>query len=156
MTSSDDDYVIFAEIIHFQNLKKFPEREIIILLRTHHTDVLVSVVVIADEMKKPMDDDPVEFILKFSPELDCILPYGIDAYEKVTGKTVALAIVESDDVGKVVVLEELLVDVEDIVIGTEDYGNVPYSEYLAFGRKLKPLVCLPPVPEIEVSVLKII
>lgn len=113
-------------------------------------------VIVTYQMQKPVDDDTVKFILEVSPELQGVLPHGIHAYEKVSGKTVALAIVESDDVREIVVLQELLVYVEDIVVGTEDYGDVPYPANFAFRSDLEPFSSLPPVAEHEISVLKII
>ena len=103
-----------------------------------------------------MNNHPIKFILKLSSKLGGIFPYGVHAYKKVSRETVTFAVVESDDVSEIVVLKKLLIDVQNIVVGTENYGDIPYSENLAFGRKFKPLVCFPPVTESEVSVLEII
>ena len=96
-------------------------------------------VVITYKMKDSMNDDPVELIGKLSSVLDGILSYSVDADEQVTGKLVTFAVVECDDVCKVVMLEILLVDVKYIIVGTEDYRDVPYSSDFALCDKLQPL-----------------
>lgn len=113
-------------------------------------------VVISHEMKKAMDYDTVKLFLEPGAELDGILTDGIDADEEVPREPVTLTIVESDDVGEIVMMEKPLVDVEHIIVRTEDYRDVPNPENFALGGKPEPFVGLPAVAENKVGVLKVI
>lgn len=107
-------------------------------------------------MKKAVDDDPVQLILEFGSELDGIFTDRINTNEKVSGKTVALTVIESYNIRKIIVLKILLIDVKHVIVRTENNRNIPYSTYFALGRKFQPFVCFTTVAEFEVSVLKII
>ena len=73
-------------------------------------------VIITNEMENPVNYDPVELIIKLCSVLDGILTDRIDTYEKISIKFVTLTIIKSNYVGKIVVAEITLVDIEDIVI----------------------------------------
>ena len=73
-------------------------------------------VIITDEMENPVNYDPVELIFKLSSVLERILTDRIDTYEKISVKFVTLTIIKSNYVGKIVMTEITLVDIEDIVI----------------------------------------
>ena len=73
-------------------------------------------VIITDEMENPVNYDPVELIFKLSSVLERILTDRIDTYEKISVKLITLTIIKSNYVGKIVVTEITLVDIEDIVI----------------------------------------
>ena len=96
--------------------EKFPEGQIIILFLSHQGNVIVTMVIITNEMENPVNYDPVELIIKLSSVLDGILTDRIDTYEKISIKFVTLTIIKSNYVGKIVVTEITLVDIEDIVI----------------------------------------
>ena len=63
-------------------------------------------VVITDQMQDAMDNHPIEFIGELGPIERSVLPDGIDADEQVAVQAVAFAVVEGDDVRKIVVLEK--------------------------------------------------
>ena len=96
--------------------EKFPEGQIIILFLSHHGNVIVTMVIITNEMENPVNYDPVELIFKLSSVLERILTDRIYTYEKISIKFVTLTIIKSNYVGKIVVTEITLVDIEDIVI----------------------------------------
>ena len=73
-------------------------------------------VIITNEMENPVNYDPVELIFKLCSVLEGILTDRIDTYEKISIKFVTLTIIKSNYVGKIVVTEITLVDIEDIVI----------------------------------------
>ena len=73
-------------------------------------------VIITNEMENPVNYDPVELIFKLSSVLERILTDRIDTYEKISVKLITLTIIKSNYVGKIVVTEITLVDIEDIVI----------------------------------------
>ena len=97
-------------------------------------------IIIADEMENAMNYDSVEFFLELGSILDSIFTDTIDADEKITGKSVALAIIESDDISEIVMLEILLVYIKNVIVGTEDDGNVSDATDLAFCDKSEPAV----------------
>ena len=137
-------------------LQEFAQGQVVILLRAHKFNILLGVIVISDKMKKAVDDDTVQLILKFGPELYGIFTDRINTNEKVSGKTVSLTVIESYNIRKIIVLKILLIDVKHVIVRTENNRYIPYSTYFALGRKFQPLVRFTTVAEFEVSVLKII
>ena len=113
-------------------------------------------IIITDEMENAMDYDSVEFFLELGSILDGIFTDTVDADEKITGKSVALAIIEGDDVSEIVVLEILLVYIENVIVGTEDDGDVSDATDLAFCDKSEPAVCSCFSFENEVSIFEIV
>ena len=113
-------------------------------------------IIIADEMENAMDYDSVEFFLELGSILDCIFTDTVDADEQVTGESVPFAIVEGDDVSEIVMLEVLLIYIEDVVVGTEDYRYVTDTADLAFSNKTKPTVIQGFALENEICVLEIV
>ena len=73
-------------------------------------------VIITNEMENPVNYDPVELIFKLSSVLERILTDRIDTYEKISVKLITLTIIKSNYVGKIVMTEITLVDIEDKVI----------------------------------------
>jgi hypothetical protein len=95
-------------------------------------------VVISDKVKDSMDYDPVEFIIKSGTVERSIIPDGIYTYEKVAGKDRTLAIVESDDIGIVIVLKIFHIHVQQISIGTEDDIYISYLALFIQSNSLEP------------------
>lgn len=106
-------------------------------------------VIISDKVKKPVDNDSVEFILEFSIVEKSIFPDRVHADEKISGKNILLTIVERNDVSEVIMLKILHIDIEDIGIGTE--YDVYSTQFLHFTlcNKLKPGIVQPPMVELE-------
>ena len=73
-------------------------------------------IVVADKMKKPVDDHAVKLIIKFGSELDGILPHAVNADEKITGKPVALALVEGNDIGEIVMMQVAKIHIKNVII----------------------------------------
>ena len=111
-------------------------------------------VIISDEMKYPVDDYPVEFIIELSTILMCILPDAVNTYEEVSGDSVALALVKGNDIRKIVMPEISPVDVKDVVVGTENHSNISCTSDLAFSYEPYPAPCQYLFPETERSLFK--
>jgi hypothetical protein len=101
---------------------------------------LRSVVVVTNQMKKTMNDDPVEFLIELGTIFNCILTNCVDTDEQISGKLVSLTIVESDNVGKIVMLKITHVDIKDVIVGTKNYVNIADSSDLTAGDELQPAV----------------
>lgn len=101
---------------------------------------LKSVVVVTNKMKKTMNDDPVEFLIELGTIFNGILTNGVDTDEQISGKLVSLTIVESDNVGKIVMLKITHVDIKDVIVGTKNYVNIADSSDLTAGDELQPAV----------------
>ena len=95
-------------------------------------------VVIADKMQQPVHDYPIQFIGKLRPVKGGVLLHGINADEKVSGEAVSLTIIESDNVGIIIVLQIFYIDVQNIIIGAKYYSNVTEALGLALRNKLEP------------------
>ena len=96
--------------------EKFPEGQIIILFLSHQGNVIVTMVIITNEMENPVNYDPVELIFKLCSVLEGILTDRIDTYEKISVKLITLTIIKSYYIRKIVVSEITLVDIEDIIV----------------------------------------
>ena len=113
-------------------------------------------VIITDEMKDTMDNDPVQLVLEFGTIFESIFTDTVDTDEKITGKSVPFAIVEGDDVSEIVMLEVLLVYIEDVVVRTEDYRYVTNATNFAFSNKSKPSVVQSLPFKNEVGIFKVV
>jgi hypothetical protein len=101
---------------------------------------LRSVVVVTNQMKETMNDDPVEFLIELGTIFNGILTNGVDTDEQISGKLVSLTIVESDNVGKIVMLKITHVDIKDVIVGTKYYVYIAYGSDLTAGDELQPAV----------------
>lgn len=87
-----------------------------------------------------MNHHTIKFSFKLGSVVKRILSYTVDTDKQVTIKPVLLTIIESDDVGKVIMSEILHVYVKYIIIGTEYYVNVTDPSDFTFRNKFEPLV----------------
>ena len=113
-------------------------------------------VIITYMMENTMNAHPVEFIGKLSTVLKGIFTDTVNADEKITGKSVPLAIIKGDYICEVIVLKLLLVDLQYIIIRTENNGYITYSPDFTFSHKPKPTVIQSPGTENKIGILKII
>ena len=113
-------------------------------------------IVITDQMKDTMDNDPVQLVLEFSSIFKRIFTDTVDADEKVTRESVPFAIIEGDDVCEIIMLKVLLVYIQDVVVGTEDYRYVTDAADLALGYKSKPSVVQSLSLKNEVGIFKVV
>ena len=104
-------------------------------------------VIITNEMENTMNNHPVKFIRKISTILKGIFTDTVNADEKISGKSVPLAIIKGDYICKVIVLKILLIDIQYIIIRTENNGYIPYSPDFTFSYKPKPTVIQSPGTE---------
>ena len=128
--------VILPPITMMSN--EFTKRKVIILLGTHHGDVFLRVVVVADQVQQAMNDYPVQLVGEFRPVEGRVLTNRINADEQVAVQAVSFAVVESDDVREVIMLEILHVHIQDVVVRTENNGDIPQAADLALGHQLQP------------------
>ena len=119
------------------------EFECLVLGSFHDFAFTGPFVVDAAEVQYAVDDDSVEFGRVGDAAFLGIGAYGVEADEDVAADAVVLIIVESDDVGVVVVLEVLLVDLEDFVVVAEDVGDVAHLAIVSFGHQLDPCADFP-------------
>ena len=97
-------------------------------------------IVIPDQVKQPMHHDTVQFLLEGSAVLRRVFANGIDADKQVSAEHLSLTIIEGNDVGKIIVLQVALVDIQDIRVRTKDNADVSEPLDLALGNQLQPLV----------------
>ena len=81
-------------------------------------------IVITYKMKDTMNYYSIELFLEFCSVLLSILSDRINTYEEIARKTITFAIIESDDISEIVMLEIFLVYISYIVVRTEDDGDV--------------------------------
>ena len=89
---------------------------------------------------KVVYSNTVEFLIELATIFNGILTNGVDTDEQISGKLVSLTIVESDNVGKIVMLKITHVDIKDVIVGTKNYVNIADSSDLTAGDELQPAV----------------
>ena len=128
--------------------------EILVFLGAHRLLLFFAMVVIADKMKQSVYDDPVEFLGEVRLVINRVFPYRIDADKKIAGESVSFAVIEGNYVGKIIVLKILFINLKDVVVGTENYIDLPEFFLFQASNGLKPGVVLTAALEPEISILK--
>jgi hypothetical protein len=112
-----------------------------ILFLFHQCFIWSALVFIATEVQQPMGHDTLQFILESRLVGQGVFFYPVNADEDITGDFLAglWRIAEGDDVCIGIVIEVLLVDVQEKIIGTEDV--IQSRDFLLFplGYLLQPL-----------------
>ena len=113
-------------------------------------------IVVSDKMENAVHYHPVQFVFELGAVEGSVVADGIYADEKIPGELAPLAIVEGYYVGEVVVLKVLHVDIEYVVVGTEDDADIAERADFALGDELEPLVVQQLVLELEVDIFLIV
>ena len=105
-------------------------------------------------MKNTVDNDSVKLGIESCLVKCRIVPDSIDTDEKVTGKNIPLAVIKSDDVSIVMMIEGPDIDIENVRVGTENNIDLTDAAFLSLGNCLQPSVSEPPDIEFETCILK--
>mgnify|MGYP007119886955 CR=1 FL=1 len=70
-----------------------------------------------------MDDDAVKFLFVGRTHVLGIRAHGVEGDEEVAADFIALCVVKGNDVGVIIVLEELAIDLQNLFIVHKDVGN---------------------------------
>ena len=81
-------------------------------------------IVIPYEMKKAMNYNTIKLIGKFCPIKRGILSHRIYTDKQVSGETVSLAIIKSNNISIIVVLQIFYIDIKNIIIGAKYNRNI--------------------------------
>ena len=119
----------------------------------HRFALTRSFIVDSAQVQNAVYDDAMELLVVVGPKLFGIGTDRIHTDENIAAYLIALGIVESDDIGKIIVVKIPDIYIEDVGIRTEYYGNVPYPLHLAFRHQGKPLIIQPFILEFEYNVL---
>ena len=152
VTATDNYYVVRGKHL-FLSSNGFPEGKVIIFFISHRLLIFRSMVVISDQMKKSVNHDPSKFHGELGSIEGGIVSHGVNTYEKISREDIALDIVKSDNVGKIVMSQILDVDIQDIRIGTKNYVNIAYSFGLRLSNESKPAVVSKFTLQIEINTL---
>ena len=129
--------------------------EIIVFLGTHDSLLLVGMVIITYKMKKAMNDYAGEFLVERSRTVSYgILADGIDAYENIPRKSLALAIVKGNDIGKIIMIEKAPVYIQYIIVGTKNYIDSTKMPHFALRNSFEPQIVKGTRLELEIGILK--
>ena len=96
----------------------------LVLAGFHNLTFTLALVVDATQVKDAVYDHAMQFLLICGANLLAVASHGIQRDEKVTTYNILLSIVESDDVGVIVVLQVLTVYLKDLFIIAENVGNI--------------------------------
>ena len=86
---------------------------------------LGRLVALAGEVQHAVDENASEFVVKTCAYHLCVRPHGIQRDKDVAVEGVGGGVVEGDDVGVVVVAQELPVYFQLALVGAEDIVDVP-------------------------------
>ena len=70
-----------------------------------------------------MDNDAVKLFLVSSTYVFGVRTYGVEGNEEVAADFISLRLVEGNDVGVIIVLKKLTIDLQDLFIVHKDVGN---------------------------------
>ena len=111
-------------------------------------------IVITYKMKNTVDNDSVKLGIEICLVKCRIVPDSIDTDEKVTGKNIPLAVIKSNDVSIVMMIEGSDIDIENVRVGTENDIDLTDAAFLSLGNYLQPSISEPPDIEFETCILK--
>lgn len=109
-----------------------------VLVGLHYLAFAGTLVVDAAKMQDAVDDDAHQFAAVWHSELLSVGGYGIEGDHNVAGDAGCPGIVESDDVGVVVMGDEFAVGLEDILVVHEKVVDVAGGEAMQFGHPANP------------------
>ena len=105
-------------------------------------------------MENTVYDDSVKFGIEICFIVIGIVPDSIDTDKKVAGKNIPLAVIKSNDVGIVMMIQGSDVDIENVRVGTENDIDLTDAAFLSLGNCLQPSVSEPSDIEFETCILK--
>ena len=103
--------------------KRLAQGECLIFFRLHNLALSGTFVVDAAEVENAVDDDAVEFLFVGGTYVFGIRAHGVEGDEEVAADFISLRVVEGYDVGVIIVLEELTVDLQDFLIVHKDVSD---------------------------------
>lgn len=98
--------------------------ESLVFFLTHDSSVGIGLIALTKEMKDAMDKDTAQFDIERHIERKGIVGHTFDTNHNIARDKIRGNIVEGDDVGIGVVAEVLLVDLEEVLVGTEEVVDV--------------------------------
>lgn len=104
----------------------------------HHFSLTWTLVVDSTKMQNAMNDDTMKLALVSLAKLLRIGAHGIEADDDIARDLVALGIVECDDIGIIIVLQELLVALEDSLVVDELVAHLAQTHPVQLGNLLDP------------------
>ena len=105
-------------------------------------------------MKTTVDNDTVQLGIEICLVKCRMVRDSIDTEEEVAGKNIHRAVIKSDDVSIVMMIEGSDVDIENVRVGTENDIDLTDAAFLSLGNCLQPSVSEPPDIEFETCILK--
>lgn len=105
------------------SLKRGEKCERLILFRLHNLALSGSLVVNAAEVENAVDDDAVELLFVGSAYVLGVRTYRVEGDEEVATDFISLRVVKGYDVGVIIVLKELTIDLQDFFIIDKDVSN---------------------------------
>lgn len=124
-------FLYYHPFDNVQGSPQLPHGQRTVLGSLHDFALAGSLVVDAAEVEYTVYDDAVQLLIIFGGKLLAVALHRVETDEEVATDDIALGIVEGDDVGVVVVLQELAVDLEDALVVAEDVAHV--AHLLAIG-----------------------
>ena len=97
-----------------------------------------SFVVLSAKVKDAVDDDTVQFFLIFLSEELGIGAYGVERNHNIAVEHIVFTIVEGDDIGIIVVLQELPVHFKNMFVVTEQITHFAYLLSIGGGNAANP------------------
>lgn len=95
-------------------------------------------VVYAAKMEYAVDDNTQQFSIITCADRHRIGRYSVERYEDITLDELAMSVVESNDIGVIIVIEELSVDIENLVVIAKDICNLPDYSIVLTGNSNNP------------------
>ena len=105
------------------SLKRCQKCERLVFFCLHNLTLSGSLVVNAAKVENTMDNDAVKLLFVGSAYVLGIRTYRVEGDEEVAADFISLRVVKGNDVGVIIVLKELTVDLQDFLIVHKDVSN---------------------------------
>ncbi len=99
----------------------FVSGKVLVFFSPHKLFFFCRLVLVTTEVQRPMEDNPVQFIAEGGTELLGIVPHPVNTDVDLTNNRCGMAgKVEGDNISKVIMLQVLAVDLQQVLIRTKD------------------------------------
>ena len=81
-------------------------------------------IIVSNKVKKTVDYDAVKFYRELNPKERSVLAHRVYGNKQISRQSLTLAVIKSDNVSIIIVLQIFYIDIQNIIIGTKYNGNV--------------------------------
>lgn len=143
-------YLIIWQLAKF----RIPQAESIIFVRLHNFPFAGTFIVNAAKMKNAVDNYAQKFVIVGRTDSDGIGSDSVERDEYIAANETPGSIVKSDNIGEVVMIEKLLIDLENASIVTKNICESTGAPLMTASHLNNPPLHLNPVERRNINILR--